>query len=99
MDDAASVTGADGTACTLEYDPVYCQGCEFDSSCIASSFGFDVAVDCVSIATPETRDASAADEQGGDDVDDPADDPTSGSNKKQTLTMLVAVMTLLSYLA
>lgn len=52
--DIESASSAAGVACTREYAPVYCQGCEFDNECIAESVGFDVAVDCASITTTAT---------------------------------------------
>jgi hypothetical protein len=32
--------GPDGIACTLEYAPVFCGGCEYDNSCLSNAAGF-----------------------------------------------------------
>lgn len=47
-------TPPEGTACTANYSPIFCQGCEFDNECLAEAAGFTVATDCTSIATPVT---------------------------------------------
>lgn len=82
--DPTTLTSASGTACTTEYNPVYCLGCEFDNECVATSLGFDIAADCSSITVPKTL---------ADGEDEPMMNTTttSGATMKQGATVMVVV--------